>query len=311
VALGEGKLGAADAAPPVLGTLEPDFDARSLLQPSATTAVNAQNMRPPTEFPRKLRPAVRDILRIYRLTRKPKDLFFNTYVCRPLAAAIVYALKDTRVTPNQVTFFSLLLAACSFGILVGVHGALGLWLGILVYEVSYLFDCADGMLARHRSLQSQVGHLLDFLMDEIKAFFMLAAVAAAAFHRSGDASVLAIALLGLACLASGIGLTTFMRRPEVAGADFARRAAGVADPNPAPVSAPAQPAAPPSVLGRAVALAERVGKLLIHYPSYIWLVPVLGEPRVYLYPYVAVNAAYMLRALASTAWRYGRFAPPS
>ena len=47
---------------------------------------------------------------LYRATLKPKDLAFNVYVCRPVAALFVYALQGTRVAPNQVTFFSLLVA---------------------------------------------------------------------------------------------------------------------------------------------------------------------------------------------------------
>jgi phosphatidylglycerophosphate synthase len=242
---------------------------------------------------------VGDILEVYRRTRKPRDLAFNTYVCRPIAAVFVVLLKDTRVTPNQVTFFSLFLAWCAAAILVWVPGRAGWWLGVLVFELSYVFDCVDGMLARQRGVHSQAGHLLDFLMDEIKAFFVLAAVSVGAYYREGDAGLLILGLFGLACLASGIGLTTFQRRPEIVAVEAEARMI-------ASVSLPSS-AAPKTWLGRAVALAERVGSQLIHYPSYIWLVPVLNEPRVYLYPYVGVNAVYLLRALSKTALRHGRF----
>jgi phosphatidylglycerophosphate synthase len=239
---------------------------------------------------------VGEILEVYRRTRKPRDLAFNTYVCRPIAAAFVVALRDTRFTPNQVSFFSLLLAWCAAALLVWQPGRTGWWLGVLVLELSYVFDCVDGMLARQRGVQSQAGHLLDFLMDEIKAFFVLAAVALGAYRREGDAELLIWGVVGLACLASGIGLTTFQRRPEIAALEAERAMA-------------AEVAAPGS-LAPAVRLAERAGSQLIHYPSYIWLVPLLNEPRVYLYPYVVVNAVYMLRALSLIALRHGRFARP-
>ena len=51
---------------------------------------------------------------------------------------------------------------------------------------------------------------------------------------------------------------------------------------------------------------ERVAKFLIHYPSYIWLVALLGRLDLYFFPYVAVNAVYALRTLASVALRFGR-----
>jgi phosphatidylglycerophosphate synthase len=234
---------------------------------------------------------VGDILEVYRRTRKPRDFAFNTYVCRPIAAVFVVLLRDTRVTPNQVSFSSLLLAWCAAALWIALPGRAGWWLGVLVFELSYVLDCVDGMLARQRSVQSQAGHLLDFLLDEIKAFFVLGAVAIAAYQRVGDPELLIWGLVGLACLASGIGLTTFQRRPEIVALRAADAAGGA--------------------VPRAVALAERIGSQLIHYPSYIWLVPLLNDARVYLYPYVAVNAVYMARALAQIALRHGRYLPPS
>jgi phosphatidylglycerophosphate synthase len=237
---------------------------------------------------------VGEILEVYRRTRKPRDLVFNTYVCRPIAAVFVVALKGTRFTPNQLSFTSLLLAWCAAALLVWLPGRAGWWLGVLVLELSYVFDCVDGMLARQRGVQSEAGHLLDFLMDEIKAFFVLGAVALGAYRREGDPELLIWGVVGLVGLASGIGLTTFQRRPEIVALESSARSAGAA-------------ATAPSLLARAVRLAERAGSQLIHYPSYIWLVPLVNEPRVYLYPYVAVNVVYMLRALSITALRHGRF----
>lgn len=239
-----------------------------------------------------------EILDVYRRTRKPRDLVFNTYVCRPIAAVFVVALSTTRFTPNQVSFFSLLLAWCAAALLVWLPGSAGWWLGVLVLELSYVFDCVDGMLARQRGVQSEAGHLLDFLMDEIKAFFVLGAVALGAYRREGDAELLIWGVVGLVSLASGIGLTTFQRRPEIVAAESARQGARAMT-------------TAPSLLARAVRLAERIGSQLIHYPSYIWLVPLVNEPRVYLYPYVVVNAVYMLRALSITMSRHGRFVRPS
>src|SRR5438309_720417 len=90
-------------------------------------------------------------------------------------------------------------------------------MAVLVFELSYVLDCADGMLARWRGTASPVGHLLDFLMDELKAFLLLAAVSVRLFREHGDVRFLLLGLFGLVALASGIALTTFVRRPEVAG----------------------------------------------------------------------------------------------
>ena len=49
-----------------------------------------------------------------------------------------------------------------------------------------------------------------------------------------------------------------------------------------------------------------MAKLLIHYPSYIWLPAVLGRIDYFFWPYVAVNAAYALRVLGWVFLRFGR-----
>jgi phosphatidylglycerophosphate synthase len=224
---------------------------------------------------------------VYRTTRKVPDLPWNSYVCRPLAAVLVDACKGTRLTPNQITLSALVVATVSAGILLAVPGRLGLVAGVLLFELSYVLDCADGMLARWRGTASPVGHLLDFLMDEIKAFVLLAAVATRLFLEQHDTRFLLIGLVGIVALASGVALTTFVRRPEVVGpAAAVQRARG-------------------GLVGR----VEGLAKFLIHYPSYIWLAAAFGRIEFFFYPYVVVNALYATRALLSVAWRFGRFEP--
>jgi CDP-alcohol phosphatidyltransferase len=227
---------------------------------------------------------------VYKKTRKIPDLFWNLYVCRPVAAVFVDLLKDTRVTPNQVTISAVAVAAISAAMLVAWPGYVGLLAAILVFQASYVLDCVDGMLARWRGIQSTPGHLLDFLMDEIKAFVMLAAVAVRLFREHQDPRFLLLGIAGLVALASGIALTTFQRRPEIL--------------KPPPADAPPPP--PPSLVKRAIGLVERGGKFLIHYPSYILYAALAGHIEYYFYPYLAVNGVYALRAFASVVLRFGR-----
>jgi phosphatidylglycerophosphate synthase len=232
------------------------------------------------------------IAETYRLTKKTPDLFWNEYVCRPVAAVVVHAVAGTRVTPNQITLAALVVALASAALLVVLPGHAGLVVAIVVFELSYVLDCADGMLARLRKVQSVQGHLFDFLMDELKAFVVLAAASLRLFFEHGrDPTYLVVGLFGLVALASGVALTTFVRRPEIAGPE-----------------APGTGAAPgrATLVRRAVGLVERFAKLLIHYPSYILFVAFAGRLELYLFPYVAVNAVYALRTLASVAVRFGK-----
>lgn len=228
---------------------------------------------------------------VYRKTRKVPDLFWNAYVCRPIAAVLVSAIEGTRITPNQITLSAVFVALAAVGLLLVWPGHLGLIVAVLVFEFSYVLDCADGMLARWRQTASPVGHLLDFLMDELKAFCLLAAVAVRLFLEQKDPRFLLLGLFGLVALASGIALTTFVRRPEVAG----------------PAAPKGSEAARPRSLPRKiVALIESGAKFLIHYPSYLLVVALVGRIELYFLPYIAVNALYAARAFAGVALRFGR-----
>jgi phosphatidylglycerophosphate synthase len=231
------------------------------------------------------------ITAIYRLTKKTPDLVWNEYVCRPVAAAVVFVLQDSRITPNQVTLASLGVAMASVGLLVFVPGWAGLVLAAVVFELSYVLDCADGMLARLRQQQSTQGHLFDFLMDELKAFAILGASSVRLWAERGhDAVYLLVGTVGLIVVASGIALTTFVRRPEIA------------------VSVPEGAAARgrTSLIQSVVGVVEKVAKLVIHYPSYFLFVALSGRLEAYLFPYVAVNALYAARTLVQVALRFGR-----
>src|SRR5262249_6194689 len=153
----------------------------------------------------------------YRQSRKPHDIFWNTYVSRPSAAFVLHFLRRTRATPNQVTFASLAVALGGDVLMVALPGWGGLVIAALVLQASYVLDCVDGQLARLRGTSTPVGAHLDFLMDELKAFALLAAVTLRLWlEHDRDPSWLVIGLAGLVIVASAISLTTFMRRPEYA-----------------------------------------------------------------------------------------------
>ena len=84
----------------------------------------------------------------------------NRYLHNPLAASIVQLLKDTSVTPNKVTYFSVfvgLVSAYTFSI--GTLQAF-FFAGILL-EIVLILDCVDGQLARAKGCSSDLGRLLD------------------------------------------------------------------------------------------------------------------------------------------------------
>jgi phosphatidylglycerophosphate synthase len=241
------------------------------------------------------------IAAIHRDSKKPKDILWNRFVARPLAAVLLVLLAKTRITPNQVTFLSLVTFVAAAAMLAIQRGHLWLIGAICVLELSYVLDCADGQLARLRQRSSPVGAHLDFLMDELKAFLLVAACGIRLWRMDNHELWLIEALLGLAVVASAISMTTFMRRPEYLAATGAARPASAGDYGDgfAPV------ASGPKAMSL-TGLVEDVGRFIIHYPSYILFVALADQLDVFLHVYIAMNAAYAGRSLLKMAWKLGR-----
>jgi phosphatidylglycerophosphate synthase len=235
----------------------------------------------------------------YRRTRKPKDIFWNKFVARPLAAVVIVPLARTSVTPNQITLLTLpvFLAGAALIAFRPEWGALLGGVGIL--ELSYVLDCADGQLARLKGTSSPVGAHLDFLMDELKAFALVAAVAVRLWQPAHETRWLLEGLAALVTVAGAISLTTFMRRPEYAAATGAAVNKGTGDYGEGFAAAAPARRSP-------LALVEALGRFVVHYPSYIVFVALANRIDLFLHAYLVMNAAYAARALLSIGRALGR-----
>ena len=237
-----------------------------------------------------------EIADIYRASKKRRDInWFTERIARPPAAVVVYVLRGTPITPNQVTFASAALAAAACAMFALLPGHAWLIAAAAVFELSFVLDCADGQLARLRQTASPLGHLLDFLMDELKAMLLLGAVAVRLWSEQRDERLLLVGLGALFCLASGIALTSFMRRPEYGARP------------PTPDGQPAEIAVRRGPIGRAIGALEWAARFVVHYPQYLWICALANRIDIYFWAYAAVNALYLARSLAAIALRLGRF----
>ncbi|HEY5926340.1 MAG TPA: CDP-alcohol phosphatidyltransferase family protein [Kofleriaceae bacterium] len=237
-----------------------------------------------------------EVAAIYRSSKKKKDInWFTEWIARPPGAVVVYFLRNTRITPNQITFISAFVAAgaCAmFALLPGWH-----WLvaAALVFEFSFVLDCADGQLARLRKIASPIGHLLDFLMDELKAMLLFGCVAVRLWRQTSDERLLVVGLAGLFCLAAGIALTSFMRRPEYGAKPVTE------DGQPAEVGKRSGP------IGTAINGLEWSARFVVHYPQYLWLCAAVNRIDIYFWAYAGVNVLYLGMSMAKILLRLGRF----
>jgi hypothetical protein len=232
-----------------------------------------------------------EVAAIYKASKKKQDInWFTEHVARPPAAVVVYMVKGTRLTPNQITFLSAVIAAGACAMVAALPGWAWLVAAAAVFELSFVLDCADGQLARLRKQASTVGHLLDFLMDELKAMLLYGCVAVRLWQETADVRLLLVGLGGLFCLASGIALTSFMRRPEYGAKPPTE------DGQPAEVSKKGP-----------VAIVEWAARVVVHYPQYIWLCAAVNRIDIYFWAYTGVNALYFAKSMATILFKLGRF----
>ena len=91
-----------------------------------------------------------------------KDLAepINIYIHEPIAKRLVSVLKNTSITPNQVTYLSVLVGFAS-----GYSFSHGNWeasiIGGILLELTLILDCVDGQLARAKNMASDLGRLID------------------------------------------------------------------------------------------------------------------------------------------------------
>lgn len=239
-----------------------------------------------------------EIAAIYRASKKKQDInWFTEWVARPPAAVVVYVLRNTRITPNQITFASALIAAAACALFIAWPTWVGLVVAAAIFELSFVLDCADGQLARHRKIASPIGHLLDFLMDELKAMLLFGAVAVRLWRATADDRLLLVGLGGLFCLASGIALTSFMRRPEYGAKQMTE------DGQPAEVGKRRGP------VGMVLNTFEWAARFVVHYPQYLFICALANRIDIYFWAYAGVNVLYLGMSFLKILLKLGRFAP--
>ncbi len=245
---------------------------------------------------------------IYLRTRKKNDQLFNHFIMRPLAGFTVAILARTPATPNQITILNLVLFVVAAGLFVALPDYRGGLVAVLVLEVSYLFDCCDGMLARHKKIASKEGHLFDFFTDELKALLLAGSLGLRAYRSGGYGPNLQIwpaeyflfaTIASVIIVASATSLTNFVRRPELTGKET-------------PVEAhyeTVEQQKPRSLVGKLGRAAMMFLRFLNHYPSHIYVFALVGRLEAFFWIYTANNLLYLGQGWLGLLIRFGRPGP--
>jgi phosphatidylglycerophosphate synthase len=122
-----------------------------------------------------------------RAAIKQDDGFVATFLSAPAANWLLRRAEGTPLTPNQVTAASAALAVAA-----SAAFASGLWLflvlGAVLLQLSFVLDCLDGQLARHRNSGSRFGAWLDFMTDCLEDIVIVGGVAIGCAQRGGGAT---------------------------------------------------------------------------------------------------------------------------
>lgn len=107
---------------------------------------------------------------LFRCANNPYIRFpkpWDTYLTLPFSVPLSEWLSRTKVKPNTISVISLLVAfLAAFAFYQGTY--VFLVIGAVLFQISYILDCADGYIARKNGLSSKFGHWIDHTFDEIK-----------------------------------------------------------------------------------------------------------------------------------------------
>lgn len=122
-----------------------------------------------------------------RAAIKQDDGFVATFFAAPAANWLLRRAEGTPLTPNQVT-----AASAAFAVAASAAFASGLWpvlvLGAVLLQLSFVLDCLDGQLARHRNIGSRFGAWFDYMTDCLEDIVIVAGVAIGCAERAGGSA---------------------------------------------------------------------------------------------------------------------------
>lgn len=243
---------------------------------------------------------VTEVTRVYRDSRKTHDIAWNIYVARPIAAVLVTLLRRTPLTPNQVTILGVVVFAFMAAPALTMPGPTGFLATAVVVQLAYIFDCADGQLARLKAMTSEVGAYFDFLIDEFKALWLVVLLAVRQWGVDGNDMWLFVGLYGAVTVSVATSLTGFVRRKEYTGVEVK------------PGASAKQPSMPQNPVKAALWLAQRTASFLVHYPSWILFIALADfHPQIdgvtwFLGLFLGVYTVYIARTGLGVLLKLGR-----
>lgn len=139
-----------------------------------------------------------------RLTIPKEEGPVSLYINRHFSHRITKSIINTPLTPNQITFISLLLAIIS-GILLTNPMYISVLMGGILAQLSSIVDGVDGEVARVKLSKSSFGAWFDTILDRYGDFAIILGVGVGLYSKTPSVLIIAVTILAL----TGSVLTTY------------------------------------------------------------------------------------------------------
>jgi hypothetical protein len=116
-------------------------------------------------------------------TRKRRDSWWTVYFVDPVACRVALPVANrTRMTPNGLTVFSLVLGMVS----AACFAMDRLVAGAFMFYLSFMIDCVDGKIARLKGTGTPFGLWLDYVGDRIRVVLCAGGLAYGQYALTGE-----------------------------------------------------------------------------------------------------------------------------
>ncbi len=133
---------------------------------------------------------IRDSLKDINNLEKSADCWWFVLFLRPLVNRLTWVISNfSRITPNQLTLISFIIGL--FSSILFLQGEwIFLFFGAICFEVSYIFDCIDGRVARIKKISSPIGAYFDIMTDSTKYFFIITCLVFGQYFINKDYTII-------------------------------------------------------------------------------------------------------------------------
>ena len=128
-----------------------------------------------------------DTLKEIKRTQKKPDGIFGSFMTRPVSHIFAYFSYKLSLSPNFVSFLSIVF--CLIGIIILYiypEDYNFILLSAAMWWIGAIFDAADGDLARFTGKGSQFGGWFDSFLDRIKEFMIFALLGYLMYKKYGE-----------------------------------------------------------------------------------------------------------------------------